>query len=190
MHPTLGAHLSGMGEHGIVNLQSHASKGQLCWKFQLSVMHVKSATIRDKSGMKVATLGHMYSAHGCAMVAKNTLDKIEDESRLLPRLGRDARPRRRLAREAVRRHGAHVDGRAARHARPEACAAPLRPRDLPRNRGGRRLVALVGQDGLESGQRCCLAGRGRDRADPADVAAGGSTPSPTRCRCSSRRRGG
>jgi hypothetical protein len=77
MHPTLGAHLSGMGDHGIVNLQSHASKGQLCWKFQLSVMHVKSATIRDKSGMKVATLGHMYSAKGCAMVAKNTLDMIE-----------------------------------------------------------------------------------------------------------------
>ena len=77
MHATLGAHLSGMGEHGIVNLQSHASKGQLCWKFQLTVMHVKSATIRDASGMKVATLGHMYSAKGCAMVAKSTLDKIE-----------------------------------------------------------------------------------------------------------------
>src|SRR6476659_8907870 len=67
MHPTLGAHLSGMGEHGVLNLQSHAAKGQLCWKFQLSLMHVKSATIRDKSGMKVATLGHMYRAKGCAM---------------------------------------------------------------------------------------------------------------------------
>jgi len=77
MHPTLGARLSGMGEHGIVNLQSHASKGRLCWKFQLSVMHVKSATIRDASGMKIATLGHMYSATGCSMVAKKTLDKIE-----------------------------------------------------------------------------------------------------------------
>ena len=79
MHATLGAHLSGMGEHGIVNLQSHASKGQLCWKFQLSVMHVKSATIRDKSGMKIASLGHMYSTKGCAMVAKSTLDKIESK---------------------------------------------------------------------------------------------------------------
>src|SRR5690348_18043459 len=29
MHPVLGAHLSGMGEHGVVNLQSHADKGQL-----------------------------------------------------------------------------------------------------------------------------------------------------------------
>jgi hypothetical protein len=77
MHTTLGAHLSGMGDHGVVNLQSHASKGQLCWKFQLSVMHVKSATIRDKSGMTVAKLGDMYRAKSCAMVAKNTLDKIE-----------------------------------------------------------------------------------------------------------------
>jgi hypothetical protein len=66
-----------MGEHGIVNLQSHASKGRLCWRFQLSVMHVKSATIRDASGMKIVTLGHMYRTKGCAMVAKKTLDKIE-----------------------------------------------------------------------------------------------------------------
>ena len=33
MHATLGAHLSGMGEHGIVNLQSNAAKGKLCWTF-------------------------------------------------------------------------------------------------------------------------------------------------------------
>src|SRR5947209_6898982 len=79
MHPTLGAKLSGMGQHGIVNLQSHASKGQLCWKFKLSVMHVKRATIRDKSGMVVAKLGHMYSAKGCAMVAKAALKKIESK---------------------------------------------------------------------------------------------------------------
>ena len=79
MHPTLGAHLSGMGEHGIVNLQSHASKGQLCWKFQLSVMHVKSATIRDSGGMVVAKLGDMYRAKGCAMVAKTALRMIEEK---------------------------------------------------------------------------------------------------------------
>jgi hypothetical protein len=77
MHPTLGAHLSGMGEHGIVNLQSHAAKNQLCWKFELSVMHVLGATVRDKSGMIVAHLGHMYRAHGCATVRKAALDKLE-----------------------------------------------------------------------------------------------------------------
>jgi hypothetical protein len=77
MHPTLGARLSGMGDHGIVNLQAHATKGQLCWKFQLSAMHLTGATIRDTHGMIVATLGHMYSAKGCAMVSKKALGLIE-----------------------------------------------------------------------------------------------------------------
>ena len=77
MHPTLGARLSGMGEHGIVNLQAHATKSQLCWKFELSTMHVLGATIRDKAGMKVASLGHMYRAKGCAMVPKKSLALIE-----------------------------------------------------------------------------------------------------------------
>ena len=79
MHPTLGARLSGMGEHGIVNLQSHAAKGQLCWKFELSAMHLTGATIRDSHGMIVATLGHMYSPKGCAMVAKKALNLIESK---------------------------------------------------------------------------------------------------------------
>jgi hypothetical protein len=79
MHSVLGAHLSGMGEHGIVNLQSHAAKGQICWKFELSVMHPLASTIRDKSGMTVARLGHMYSAKGCAKVAKKALQMIESK---------------------------------------------------------------------------------------------------------------
>jgi len=77
MHPTLGAKLSGMGEHGIVNLQAHAAKHQLCWTFQLSMMHATGATVRDKSGMIVARLGHMYRAKGCAMVPTKSLAKIE-----------------------------------------------------------------------------------------------------------------
>ena len=60
MHPQLGAHLSGMGETGIVNLQSHLKTGQLCWKFELHTMHVTGATVRDAHGMTVARLGHMY----------------------------------------------------------------------------------------------------------------------------------
>jgi hypothetical protein len=77
MHPTLGARLSGMGEHGIVNLQAHAAKNQLCWKFELSVMHVLSSTVRDAHGMIVARLGHMYRAKGCAMVPTKSLALIE-----------------------------------------------------------------------------------------------------------------
>ena len=79
MHPVLGAHLSGMGEHGIVNLQSHAAKDQLCWKFQLSVMHPLASTIRDKGGMTVARLGHMYRVKGCTMVGKKVLRLIESK---------------------------------------------------------------------------------------------------------------
>jgi hypothetical protein len=77
MHTTLGAHLSGMDEHGIVNLQAHSQKQQLCWKFELSTMHVHGATIRDKGGMVVVHLGHMYRAKGCAMVPKQSLSLIE-----------------------------------------------------------------------------------------------------------------
>jgi hypothetical protein len=79
MHPTLGARLSGMGEHGIVNLQAHSAKHQLCWKFELGTMHALGATVRDAHGMIVARLGHMYRAKGCAMVAKRSLALIESK---------------------------------------------------------------------------------------------------------------
>lgn len=79
MHPELGAHLSGMGETGVVNLTAHAKTHQLCWKFQLNAMHLTGATVRDKSGMKVATLGHMYRAKGCAMVPKMSLQLMEEK---------------------------------------------------------------------------------------------------------------
>ena len=79
LHPELGAHLSGMGETGVVNLTAHSQKHRLCWKFQLHTMHVLAATIRDKHGMKVANLGHMYRAKGCAMVPKMSLQLIEEK---------------------------------------------------------------------------------------------------------------
>jgi hypothetical protein len=79
MHPTLGARLSGMGERGIVNLQAHATQHQLCWKFELSLMHPLSSTIRDAHGMIVARLGHMYRAKGCAMVSSQSLALIESK---------------------------------------------------------------------------------------------------------------
>ena len=79
MHPELGASLSGMGEHGVVNLQAHAKTHRLCWKFQLHVMHVLGATVRDAHGMTVARLGHMYRAKGCAMVPTKSLALIESK---------------------------------------------------------------------------------------------------------------
>jgi len=77
LHPQLGAHLSGMGETGVVNLQSHLNTGKLCWKFDLHIMHVTGATVRDAHGMIVARLGHMYHPKGCATVAKKALRLIE-----------------------------------------------------------------------------------------------------------------
>ena len=79
MHPVLGAHLSGMGETGVVNLTAHSKTHRLCWKFQLHVMHPLGATVRDKHGMTVAHLGHMYRAKGCAMVPKTSLQLIEEK---------------------------------------------------------------------------------------------------------------
>lgn len=81
MHPRLAAHLSGMGEKGIVNFRSQAAKGRLCWTFQLHTMGVTGASIRDKSGMKLTELGMHYRAKGCTMVAKKTLRQIEAHPR-------------------------------------------------------------------------------------------------------------
>jgi hypothetical protein len=77
MHPELGAHLSGMGETGIVNLMAHSQGHRLCWKFQLHLMHPLAATVRDTHGMTVAHLGHMYRVKGCAMVPTKSLQLIE-----------------------------------------------------------------------------------------------------------------
>jgi hypothetical protein len=77
MHPVLGAKLSGMGEHGVVNLQSNAAKGQLCWNFDLMATGITGASIRDSAGMVVAKLGSSYLAKNCATVTTRALDLIE-----------------------------------------------------------------------------------------------------------------
>ena len=77
MHPELGAHLSGMGETGIVNLTAHSKTHRLCWKFQLHTMHVLRATVRDRHGMIVARLGRVYRAKGCETVPKKSLELFE-----------------------------------------------------------------------------------------------------------------
>lgn len=79
MHPEFAARLSGMGHHGIVNFQSHEKQGRLCWKFDLHVMGLTHASIRDSHGMIVARLGRKYKAQACAMVAKKALRLIESK---------------------------------------------------------------------------------------------------------------
>jgi hypothetical protein len=79
MHPVLAAKLAGMGEHGVVNFQSDATKGQLCWTFDVMTHGVTSASIRDSAGMVVAKLGPTYKAKSCAAVPMKALELIESK---------------------------------------------------------------------------------------------------------------
>ena len=77
MHPVLGAKLSGMGEHGVVNLQLKTH--DLCWTFDVSTKGLTGASIRDSAGMVVAKLGSTYSAKSCAMVSAKALGLIDSK---------------------------------------------------------------------------------------------------------------
>jgi hypothetical protein len=77
MHPHLAAKVSGMGEHGIVNLTSTAAKGRLCWSFDVPTKGITLASIRDAAGMKVLELGMHYKAKGCTKTKPATLEMIE-----------------------------------------------------------------------------------------------------------------
>jgi hypothetical protein len=79
MHPVLGAKLAGMGEHGVVNLQSNAGKGQLCWTFDVMTHGITGASIRDSAGMVVAKLGPSYKAKSCTAVPAQALDLLESK---------------------------------------------------------------------------------------------------------------
>jgi hypothetical protein len=77
MHPTFGAKLAGMGEHGVVNFRSDATRGQLCWTFEVTTPGLTGASIRDAAGMIVAKLGPAYSAKSCTAVPKQALELLE-----------------------------------------------------------------------------------------------------------------
>lgn len=79
MHPVLAAKLSGMGEHGIVNLESHAAKSQLCWTFDVMTHGITGASVRDSAGMVVAKLGSTYAPKSCATVPTKALNLIESK---------------------------------------------------------------------------------------------------------------
>ncbi|MGH3003650.1 MAG: hypothetical protein ACRDM1_13480 [Gaiellaceae bacterium] len=81
MHPELGARLSGMGEHGIVNLTLKATRHEMCWAFDIPTRGATAASVRDAHGMLVAKLGSKYSKKGCAMVAKAAITRVESSPR-------------------------------------------------------------------------------------------------------------
>jgi hypothetical protein len=75
MHPHLGAKLSGMGEHGVVNLT--LGSGKICWTFDVPTNGITEASVRDSHGMKVAELGMHYTAKGCDAAPKKALTLLE-----------------------------------------------------------------------------------------------------------------
>ena len=81
MNPKLGARLSGMGEHGTVNLQVTASSGKLCWTFDIpSVKGPTRATIHTgQSGATLLELGMDYTKTGCAKESAMTLEHLESK---------------------------------------------------------------------------------------------------------------
>jgi hypothetical protein len=68
-----------MGEHGVVNFESRAAAGRLCWTFDLHVKGITSASIRDAHGMIVARLGTTYRAKSCAHVTAKALRLLESK---------------------------------------------------------------------------------------------------------------
>jgi hypothetical protein len=79
MNAKLGAHLSGMGEKGSVNLDITASSDKLCWKFDTpAIMGVTRATINTGStSVVLLELGMDYTKSGCAKESSMTLEHLE-----------------------------------------------------------------------------------------------------------------
>ncbi|MGD0197186.1 MAG: CHRD domain-containing protein [Solirubrobacteraceae bacterium] len=79
MSADLGAHLSGMGEHGVVNLKVTKSTGQLCWSFDLPMIaDVTSAAIHTgTTGSVLLELGMDYTKTGCAKESAMTIEHLD-----------------------------------------------------------------------------------------------------------------
>ena len=79
MHPVLGAHLAGMGEHGVANLQVKSKAGQLCWTFELpTTTGITGTSIHTGSkGSVLIKLGKSYTAKGCTKAPAMTLEHLE-----------------------------------------------------------------------------------------------------------------
>ena len=79
MHPQLGARLSGMGEHGVANLQITQASGKLCWTLDVpSSLGATLASIHTgASGPTLLELGMHFSKSGCEKESSMTLAHLE-----------------------------------------------------------------------------------------------------------------
>ena len=78
MHPQLAARLSGMGEHGIVNLNVNAKGKRLCWTFDVPTKGITGAAIHTRaSGAVLVRLGRAYTKKGCTTAGEMTLEHLQ-----------------------------------------------------------------------------------------------------------------
>ncbi len=79
MHPVLGAHLAGMGEKGIVNLQVKSKTNQVCWTFELPTTKNVTATSIHTGTSKVVVLklGKSYTAKGCTKADPMVVEHLQ-----------------------------------------------------------------------------------------------------------------
>jgi hypothetical protein len=78
MHSRLGARLSGMGEHGIVNLTLDSKAKKLCWTFDLpTTKGVTSTAIHTGAkGAVLVRLGKKYTKKSCASAPAMALEHL------------------------------------------------------------------------------------------------------------------
>jgi acetyl-CoA carboxylase carboxyltransferase component len=78
MTATLGAHISGMGDKGTVNLKVTESTDKLCWTFDIpTLMGTTRATINTGTGSTVLVeLGMDYTKSGCEKESTMTLEHL------------------------------------------------------------------------------------------------------------------
>jgi hypothetical protein len=79
MNAKLGARLSGMGEHGTVNLKVTEATGKVCWTFDVPMLEgATRATVNvGQSATVLFEFGMDYSKAGCATESKMTLQHLE-----------------------------------------------------------------------------------------------------------------
>ena len=81
MHPNLGASLSGMGDHAVVNLHVTSTSGKLCWTFEPgSVKGITKASVHVGNSKRVLLeLGMHYTKKGCTKASAMTLEHLESK---------------------------------------------------------------------------------------------------------------
>jgi hypothetical protein len=79
MHAILGANLTGMGDHGVVNLRLTSSTGKLCWTFDIpaSMGATRASIHAGASGAQLLELGMHYTKTGCATEPKMDVQHLE-----------------------------------------------------------------------------------------------------------------